>query len=93
MQNIAIYTFSALIFRLKPDSNMFRASLIVAGIWISIILNITINIGVNGASNFYVPTGYCEFPNFPSPNPESKSNLFYQRVLDIGCISCPKDSC
>jgi hypothetical protein len=37
---------------------MFRASLIVAGIWISIILNITINIGVNGVSKFYVPTGY-----------------------------------
>jgi hypothetical protein len=56
--NVAIYTFSALIFRLKPDSNVFRASLIVAGIWISIILDIAINVGVNGASNFYTPTGY-----------------------------------
>jgi hypothetical protein len=75
---------------------VFRASLIVAGIWISIILNVAINVGVNGASKFYTPTGYCEFPKFPSPNPESKRVTFYsyyQRVLDIGGISCPKDSC
>jgi len=37
---------------------VFRASLIVVGIWISIILNVAINVGVNGASNFYTPTGY-----------------------------------
>ncbi|KAI9462446.1 hypothetical protein BJY52DRAFT_149237 [Lactarius psammicola] len=55
--NVAIYTFSALIFRLKPDTNMFRASLIVAGIWTSIILNVAINVGINGASRFYGPTG------------------------------------
>jgi len=56
--NVAIYTFSALIFRLKPDTNMFRASLIVAGIWFSIILTVAINVGINGSSNFYTPTGY-----------------------------------
>ena len=60
MQNVAIYTFSTLIFRLKPDTNLFRATLIVAGIWIAIILNVAINIGINGASHFYGPTGYCE---------------------------------
>ncbi|KAH9064106.1 hypothetical protein EDB87DRAFT_1575009 [Lactarius vividus] len=47
-----------LIFRLNPDTNVFRALLIVAGIWISIILNVAINVGVNGASNFYGPTGH-----------------------------------
>ncbi|KAF8269313.1 hypothetical protein EI94DRAFT_1799338 [Lactarius quietus] len=56
--NVAIYTFSALIFRSKPDTNVFRALLIVAGIWISIILNVAINVGINGGSNFYTPTGY-----------------------------------
>ncbi|KAH9079687.1 hypothetical protein EDB83DRAFT_2671293 [Lactarius deliciosus] len=55
--NVAIYTFSTLIFRLKPDTNMFRGFLIVAGIWISIILNVAINVGINGASRFYGPTG------------------------------------
>lgn len=55
--NVAIYTFSTLIFRLKPDTNMFRALLIVAGIWTSIILNVAINVGVNGASRFYGPSG------------------------------------
>ncbi|KAH9066383.1 hypothetical protein EDB87DRAFT_714430 [Lactarius vividus] len=55
--NVAIYTFSTLIFRLKPDTNMFRAFLIVAGIWVSIILNVAINVGINGASRFYGPTG------------------------------------
>jgi hypothetical protein len=60
MQNVAIYTFSTLIFRLKPDTNLFRAALIVAGIWIAIILNVAINIGINGASHFYGPTGPCE---------------------------------
>jgi hypothetical protein len=60
MQNVAIYTFSTLIFGLKPDANLFRAVLIVAGIWIAIILNVAINIGINGASHFYGPTGACE---------------------------------
>lgn len=65
--NVVIYTFSNLIFRLKPDTNLFRAALIVAGIWIAIILNVAINIGINGASHFYGPTGaWCwitkEFP-------------------------------
>ncbi|KAH9001019.1 hypothetical protein EDB92DRAFT_1961994 [Lactarius akahatsu] len=55
--NVAINTFSALIFRLKPDTNVFRGFLIVAGIWISIILNVAINVGINGASRFYGPTG------------------------------------
>ncbi|KAI9441548.1 hypothetical protein H4582DRAFT_1933362 [Lactarius indigo] len=55
--NVAIYTFSTLIFRLKPDANVFRASLIVAGIWITIILDVSINVGINGASRFYQPTG------------------------------------
>ncbi|KAH9044788.1 hypothetical protein EDB85DRAFT_1911234 [Lactarius pseudohatsudake] len=55
--NVAIFTFSTLIFRLNPDTNVFRALLIVAGIWISIILNVAINVGVNGASRFYGPTG------------------------------------
>ncbi|KAI9462443.1 hypothetical protein BJY52DRAFT_1210803 [Lactarius psammicola] len=56
--NVAIYTFSIVIFRLKPtDPNMFRASLIVAGIWVSIILDVAINVGINGASRFYGPTG------------------------------------
>jgi len=36
---------------------MFHALLIVAGIWIAIILNVAINIGINGASHFYGPTG------------------------------------
>jgi len=57
MQNVAIYTFSTLIFRWKPDTNLFRATLIVAGIWIAIILNVAINIGINGASRFYGPAG------------------------------------
>jgi len=40
---------------------------IVAGIWFAIILNVAINIGINGASRFYGPTGpWCwitsEFP-------------------------------
>jgi hypothetical protein len=43
---------------------MFRAVLIVAGIWIAIILNVAINIGINGASHFYGPTGPCEPPSF-----------------------------
>jgi hypothetical protein len=60
MQNVAIYTFSTLIFRPKPDTNLCRAVLIVACIWIAIILNIAINIGINGASHFYGPTGACE---------------------------------
>ena len=34
--------------------------LIVAGIWVAIILNVAINIGINGASHFYGPAGYCE---------------------------------
>jgi len=55
--NVAIYTFSALIFRLRRDTNISRAVLIVAGIWIAIILNVAINVGVNGASRFYGPTG------------------------------------
>ncbi|KAI9445086.1 hypothetical protein H4582DRAFT_1913234 [Lactarius indigo] len=55
--NVAIFTFSTLIFRLNPDTNVFRALLIVAGIWVSIILNVTINVGINGASRFYGPTG------------------------------------
>jgi hypothetical protein len=65
--NVAIYTFSALIFRLKPDTNVFRALLIVSGIWIAIILNVAINVGINGATNFYGPTGYwCWISNdFP----------------------------
>jgi hypothetical protein len=60
MQNVAIYTFSTLIFRLKPDTNLPRAALIVVGIWIAIILDVAINIGINGASRFYGPTGPCE---------------------------------
>jgi hypothetical protein len=60
MQNIAIYTFSIVIFQLRHDTNLFRAVLIVAGIWIAIILIVAINIGVNGASRFYGPTGHCE---------------------------------
>jgi hypothetical protein len=55
--NVAIYTFSTLIFRLKPDTNLPRAALIVVGIWIAIILDVAINIGINGASRFYGPTG------------------------------------
>ncbi|KAI0307919.1 hypothetical protein B0F90DRAFT_1678440 [Multifurca ochricompacta] len=55
--NVAIYTFSALIFRLKPDTNVSRAVLVVAGIWVSIVLNVAINVGINGASRFYGPTG------------------------------------
>lgn len=66
MQNVAIYTFSTLIFRWKPDTNLFRATLIVAGIWIAIILNVAINIGINGASHFYGPAGPCEFIPFTS---------------------------
>jgi hypothetical protein len=60
MQNVAIYTFSTLISRRKPDTNLFRAALIVASIWIAIILNVAINIDINGASHFYGPTGACE---------------------------------
>lgn len=60
MQNIAIYTFSTLIFRREPDTDLFRAALIVAGIWTAISLDVAINIGINGASHFYGPTGYCE---------------------------------
>ncbi|KAF8274285.1 hypothetical protein EI94DRAFT_1794507 [Lactarius quietus] len=56
--NIAIYTFSALIFRLNPNINMFRASLIVAGIWIAIFLDIAINVGIHGFSKFYSSTEY-----------------------------------
>jgi len=32
----------------------------VVGIWIAIILDVVINVGVNGASRFYGPTGPCE---------------------------------
>jgi hypothetical protein len=60
MQNVAIYTFSTLIFRRNPDTNLFRAVLIVAGIWVAIVLNVAINVGINGASRFYGPTGSCE---------------------------------
>jgi hypothetical protein len=59
MKNVAIYTFSALIFRLRRDTNISRAVLIVAGIWVAIILNVAINVGINGASRFYGPTGPC----------------------------------
>jgi hypothetical protein len=31
----------------------------VIGIWIAIILNVAINVGVNGISRFYGPTGHC----------------------------------
>jgi len=55
--NVAIYTFSTLIFRLKPDTNISRAVIIVAGIWAAIILDVVINVSVNGASRFYGPTG------------------------------------
>ncbi|KAH9968849.1 hypothetical protein BC827DRAFT_1166129 [Russula dissimulans] len=55
--NVAIYTFSTLIFRLRHDTNVSRAVIIVAGIWIAIILDVVINVGVNGASRFYGPTG------------------------------------
>ncbi|KAI9512852.1 hypothetical protein F5148DRAFT_1160377 [Russula earlei] len=55
--SVAIYTFSSLIFRLRLDTNVSRAVLIVAGIWTAIILNVVINIGINGASRFYGPTG------------------------------------
>jgi len=57
VQNVAIYTFSLVIFRQTPDTNLLRAVLIVAFIWIAIILNVVINIVVNGASRFYGPTG------------------------------------
>jgi hypothetical protein len=60
---VAIYTFSALIFRLRSSTNLFRAWLIVAGIWIAIILNVSINVGING-SHFYVPGRCCEFIPF-----------------------------
>jgi len=46
---------------LKPDTNVFRAWLIVVGIWVSIILNVAINVGINGASHFYGPNEACEF--------------------------------
>ncbi|KAI0257439.1 hypothetical protein BJV78DRAFT_1150341 [Lactifluus subvellereus] len=55
--SVAIYTFSTIIFRLKPDTNVSRAAFIVAAIWISITLNVAINVGINGASRFYGPTG------------------------------------
>jgi len=55
--NVAIHTFSTIIFWRRPDTNLFRAALIVAGIWIVIILNVAINIGIDGASHFYGPTG------------------------------------
>jgi hypothetical protein len=87
MQNVAIHTFSTLIFRWKSDTNLFRAALIVAGIWIAIILNVAINVGINGASRFYGPTGYCESTPF---TPVWKLNLF-SRVLDNPGISCTKD--
>jgi len=65
MQNVAIYTFSTLIFQpLTPDTNLLRAALIVAGIWIAIILNVAINVGINGASHFYGPAGPCESIRF-----------------------------
>lgn len=60
MQNVAIYTFSTLMFRLRGDANVSRGVFIVASIWIAIILNVAINIGINGASRFYGPTGPCE---------------------------------
>jgi hypothetical protein len=65
MQNVAIYTFGTIIFGRKPDTNLFRAVLIVAGIWIAIILNVAVNIGINGASRFYGPTGACGSILFP----------------------------
>ena len=40
---------------------MFGAVFIVAGIWMAIILNVAINVGIHGASRFYGPTGYCMF--------------------------------
>ena len=43
---------------------MPRALLIVASIWIAIILIVAINIGINGASHFYGPTGPCESTSF-----------------------------
>jgi len=55
--NVAVYTFSTLIFRLKPDTNIFRAVIIVASIWIAIILDVVINFSVNGASRFYGTSG------------------------------------
>jgi len=76
MQNVAIYTFSTLIFRRKPDTNLFRAALIVAGIWIAIILNVAINIGINGASHFYGPTGPCESIPFTRRVWKIELNLF-----------------
>lgn len=54
---------------------MPRALLIVASIWIAIILNVAINIGINGASHFYGPTGPCELSLlFASLNVESDSS-------------------
>ncbi|KAI0274738.1 hypothetical protein BC834DRAFT_839809 [Gloeopeniophorella convolvens] len=55
---------SALIFRLKPDTNVPRAWLIVAGIWIFIILAVTINIGINGCwivEEFHVQRTVVDF--------------------------------
>lgn len=43
---------------------MSRAVFIVAGIWFAIILNVAINIGINGASRFYGPTGPCKYISF-----------------------------
>jgi hypothetical protein len=53
MQSIAIHTFSTLIFRLRSDTNLFSATLIVGGIWVAIVLDIAINVGIHGASRFY----------------------------------------
>jgi hypothetical protein len=86
MQNVAIYTFSTLIFGLRPDANLFRAVLIVAGIWIVIVLNVAINIGINGASHFYGPTGACESIPFTRV-----WKLIFLRVLDNQGISGTKD--
>jgi hypothetical protein len=80
VQNVAIYTFSTLIFRLTPDTNLLRAVLIVAGIWIAMILNVVINIVVNGASRFYGPTGACEPVSFISLL-NMEAEIFF-RVLD-----------
>ncbi|KAI0053374.1 hypothetical protein FA95DRAFT_1481521 [Auriscalpium vulgare] len=50
--SVALFTFTTLIFRWKPDTNVPRGVLVVVGIWIFIALAIGINVGVNG-SKFY----------------------------------------
>lgn len=63
--------------------------LIVAAIWISITLNVAINVGINGASRFYRPTGACGSTVFLASS-KVEIDLFL-RVLDIRGIPGPED--